>query len=79
MTATPVLTRKKLPTPRTDTHRSDTHAHKPAVQQDALHLLRDLAALPADHPHRAALRGNAIEGMFESGGNKSAWSAALKG
>ena len=61
MTATPVLTRKKLPTPRTDTHRSDTHAHKPAVQQDALHLLRDLAALPADHPHRATLRGNAIE------------------
>ena len=25
------------------------------------------------------VRGNAIEGMFESGGNKSAWSAALKG
>ena len=25
------------------------------------------------------VRGNAIEGMFESGGNKSAWSASLKG
>jgi hypothetical protein len=25
------------------------------------------------------VRGNAIEGMFESGGSKSAWSAALKG
>ena len=25
------------------------------------------------------VRGNAIEGMFESGGNKSAWSANLKG
>jgi phospholipid N-methyltransferase len=25
------------------------------------------------------VRGNAIEGTFESGGNKSAWSAALKG
>ena len=25
------------------------------------------------------VRGNAIEGQFESGGNKSAWSAALKG
>jgi len=25
------------------------------------------------------VRGNAIEGMFESGGNKSAWSAAHKG
>jgi hypothetical protein len=25
------------------------------------------------------VRGKAIEGMFESGGNKSAWSAALKG
>jgi len=25
------------------------------------------------------VRGNAIEGMFESGGNRSAWSAALKG
>ena len=25
------------------------------------------------------VRGNAIEGMFDSGGNKSAWSAALKG
>jgi hypothetical protein len=25
------------------------------------------------------VRGNAIEGMFESGGNKASWSAALKG
>jgi hypothetical protein len=25
------------------------------------------------------VRGNAIEGMFESGGSRSAWSAALKG
>jgi hypothetical protein len=25
------------------------------------------------------VRGKAIEGMFESDGNKSAWSAALKG
>jgi hypothetical protein len=28
---------------------------------------------------KGQVRGNAIEGMFESGGNKSAWSAALKG
>jgi RNA polymerase sigma-B factor len=57
MTAMPVLTRnKKVPAPRTD-----THTHKPAVDQDALQLLRDLAGLPEDDKQRPVLRCRAIE------------------
>jgi RNA polymerase sigma-B factor len=56
MTATvaPLSSRKKVPAPRAD-------AHKPAVDQDALHLLRDLARLSVDDAHRPVLRGRAIE------------------
>jgi len=61
-TVTTTATRKRVPTPRsTAPARSTAAAHKPTVDQDALHLLRRLAALPAQHPDRATLRGHAIE------------------
>src|SRR2546429_1891712 len=54
MTATVSLpTRTRVPAPRP--------GGRPAVDQTALALLRDLAALPADHPDRPTLRGRAIE------------------
>ena len=60
MTATvaPVSTRKRVPGPRTTT---PVAVHKPTVDQAALELLRDLAALPSDDPQRPDLRGRAIE------------------
>ena len=59
-TTTATTTRRRVPTPRTTTAHKPT-VHKPAVDQDALHLLRKLAALPTDDPHRPTLRGQAIE------------------
>src|SRR5689334_5802313 len=43
---------KRVPTPRRG---------RPAVQQTAMDLLRQLAATPADDPQRPTLRSHAIE------------------
>ena len=60
-TATAAATRRRVPAPRATTATRPATAHKPAVDQAALQLLRRLAALPAEHPDRPALRGRAIE------------------
>jgi RNA polymerase sigma-B factor len=53
-TATATATRKRVPAPRTTTTAA-------TVNEDALHLLRDLAGLSVDDPRRGQLRGRAIE------------------
>jgi len=60
MTATVTITEtKRVPAPRSTGRRPA--AHKPALDQTAAALLRQLATLPADHPQREHVRGRAIE------------------
>jgi RNA polymerase sigma-B factor len=58
MSTTSKPTRVPAPRPAPARRRS---AHKPAVDQSAAALLRQLAALPTDHPRRDTIRGQAIE------------------
>jgi RNA polymerase sigma-B factor len=66
MTATVTISTTRVPTPRPGANPAARPGHrtggpKPAVDQSAMNLLRRLAALPTDHPHRATTRGQAIE------------------